>query len=296
LALENKRVVYNLLFESASQSMLKIAADPRHLGAEIGFISVLHTWGQKLSHHPHLHCIVIGGGLSRDGSQFVASGSEFFLPVRVLSRLFRRLFLEGMKKAYGEQNLEFFGTIESLKEPVAFSALLEMAGESDWVVYAKPPFGGAAQVIEYLSRYTHRVAIANHRLIELKDEMVTFSYKDYRDDYRVKELKLPVNEFISRFLLHILPPGFQRIRHYGLLSNRCKDKLSLCRNLLGVNHSSSSEPEPEPYKDWKSRYEMLTGISLLQCPACKQGRMVTEKLIAPRTRVEISFLDNIDSS
>ena len=294
MALQNKSVIYNILFRAASQSMLRVAADPKHLGADIGFIALLHTWGQKLNHHPHLHCIVPGGGLSLDGSRFIASDPEFFLPVRVLSSMFRLLFIDYLKQAFGQGKLEFSGSIEHLAQPKAFLALLDKACQTDWVVYAKPPFGGPAQVIEYLARYTHRVAISNYRLLKVESGEVTFSWKDYADNYRTKELTLSADEFIGRFLLHILPKGFQRIRHFGLLSNRSEEKLALCRRLLGLREVAQAQADQQ--KDWKARYELLTGISLLLCPACKQGRMVSVQLIADYRSLRCSILVGIDSS
>jgi hypothetical protein len=208
--------------------------------------------------------------------------------------MFREQIIQLLKQAFGQGELQFCGNIQHLSEPRAFLALLEKSRETDWVVYAKPPFGGPAQVIDYLARYTHRVAISNHRLLKLEDGRVTFSWKDYKDDYRIKELTLSVDEFISRFLLHVLPSGFQRIRHFGLLSNRSREKLALCRRLLGV--SEVSQCQLNQAEDWKQRYELLTGISLLLCPACKQGRMVTVQLIAAFPHLENSVYLRIDSS
>lgn len=296
MALQNKSVIYNILFRAASQSMLTIAADPKHLGAEIGFIALLHTWGQKLNHHPHLHCLVPGGGLSPDGSRFVACRKEFFLPVKVLSSMFQHLFIQYLKEAFGQGKLDFYANTEHLRETRAFLALLDKACQSDWVVYAKAPMGGPAQVIEYLGRYTHRVAISNHRLLKIEAGNVTFSWKDYKDDYSVKQLTLSATEFIRRFLLHILPSGFQRIRHFGYLSNRSKEKLALCRRLLGVSQESQAQDVANQALDWKARYELLTGVSLLQCPACKQGRMIMIQLIADYRSLSYSFLVRIDSS
>jgi len=201
LALQNKRVIYNILFRSVSKTLLKIAADPKHLGAEIGFSAVLHTWGQNLLHHPHLHCVIAGGGLSLDGKRWIACRDGFFLPVRVLSRLFRRLFLKYLKRAFSQGSLEFHATVQHLSEAEAFCGLLKTANEIEWVVYAKQPFGGPAQVLNYLGHYTHRVAISNHRLLSLENGLVTFSWKDYRDDNALKSMTLSAEEFIRRFLL-----------------------------------------------------------------------------------------------
>lgn len=289
LALHNKRVVYDLLFRAASQTLIRIAADPKHLGVEIGFTAVLHTWGQTLLLHPHLHCIVAGGGL-QDG-RWVSSREGFFLPVKVLSRLFRGLFLNHLKRAYDDAKLDFYGSIEQLAEPAAFSNLLLEAAKTEWVVYAKRPFGGPAQVLEYLGRYTHRVAISNNRLLKSESGQVAFTWKDYRDRDAVKQMTLDAEEFIRRFLLHILPDGFQRIRHFGFLSNRNKkEKLDLCRKSLGVDSQSQSK-QPS---DWKSRYEELTGVSLDACPVCGKGRMIAIEIFNPLRFSPI--IEGIDSS
>jgi hypothetical protein len=272
VALQNKRVVYNILFRAAAATLRTIAADPRHLGAEIGFIAVLHTWGQTLQHHPHLHCIVPGGGLAPDGQRWVACRPTFFLPVPVLSSLFRRLFLEALDQAFQAGELTFRGALTNLNQADRFAGLLRTARGINWVVYAKPPFGGPEQVLDYLGRYTHRVAIANSRLTRIEDANVSFRWKDYRDHDRQKIMTLGVNEFIRRFLLHVVPDGFQRIRHYGLLGNRAREsKLARCRQLLDA-------PPPLPpvlalLADPHDRYEMLTGRSLRICPVCSVGSM-----------------------
>ncbi len=235
LALQNKRVVYDILFAAASSTLLKVAADAKHLGAEIGFVAVLHTWGQNLLHHPHLHCVVPGGGLSPDGKRWVSCRAGFFLPVRVLSRLFRRVFLESLQQAFERGALAFHASLAHLADQRAFANLVACARGKEWVVYAKPPFGGAAQVLDYLGRYTHRVAISNDRLVKMEDGQVTFRWKDYRRDYRPRTMTLEAAEFMRRYLLHVLPTGFQRIRQYGLLANRKRGvKLAVCRRLLGV--------------------------------------------------------------
>ncbi|MEW6737250.1 MAG: IS91 family transposase [Acidobacteriota bacterium] len=281
LALQNKRVIYNILFRSVSKTLLKIAADPKHLGVEIGFTAVLHTWGQNLLHHPHLHCIVAGGGLSIDGKGWIACRDGFFLPVRVLSRLFRRLFIKYLKRAFEEGSLEFHGSLQHLASVETFSGLLKTANQIEWVVYAKQPFGGPAQVLNYLGHYTHRVAISNHRLLSFEDGKVTFSWKDYRDGNAQKAMTLDVEEFIRRFLLHVLPSGLQRIRHFGFLANRHSEaKLALCRQLLGVETLLNSDSNKT--QDWKARYESLTGREIDACPVCQQGRMqVIEVLVLP---------------
>jgi Putative transposase/Transposase zinc-binding domain len=277
LAYQNQALVYGLLFRAAAETLRTIAADPKHLGAEIGFLAVLHTWGQTLLYHPHLHCVVPGGGLSLDGQRWVACRPGFFLPVRVLSRLFRRLLLEYLQAAFDRQHLHFFSALQPLAEPPAFAAYLAPLRTTEWVVYAKPPFGGPQQVLDYLGRYTHRVAIANHRLVSLEKDTVTFRWKDYRHHNKQKLMTLPVDEFLRRFLLHVLPDGFQRIRHYGFLGNRHRTtKLAHCRHLL----EACPRGLPTPKRmDYRAHYEHLTGRSLAVCPVCRQGRMVRIELL-----------------
>jgi hypothetical protein len=287
LALQNKRVIYNLLFAAASQTLLKIAADPKHLGAQIGFLAVLHTWSQNLRHHPHLHCVVPGGGLSLDGRRWIDCRPNFFLPVRVLSRLFRRLFREQLWRAYQQGQLSFHGSLTYLCKPAACKRLLASLGRTEWVVYAKRPFGGPQQVLDYLGRYTHRVAISNHRLVSLADTNVTFTWRDYRHGQRISRLTLKADEFMRRFLLHTLPRGFQRLRHFGLLSNRARRaNLTACRQLLGVTSDQSAKQPP----DHQALYQSLTGESLTRCPACRNGRMQPGQLIAPAASAGINLL------
>jgi hypothetical protein len=235
IAYHNKAVIYGLLFAAAAETLLTIAADPKHLGARIGLTMVLHTWGSALTHHPHVHCIVPGGGISLDGQRWVACRRGFFLPVRVLSRLFRRLFCEKLAAAHRAGELTFFGEHAELSDEQAFGAWLAPLRQADWVVYAKRPFAGPEAVLAYLSRYTHRVAIANSRLLALDERGVTFKFKDYRAKgrCRYKPMILPVTEFMRRFLLHVLPPRFHRIRHYGLLANAARvENLARARELL----------------------------------------------------------------
>lgn len=235
IAYQNKAAVYGLLFKAAAQTLMTVAADRKHLGAEIGVTAVLHTWGQNLDHHPHVHCIVPGGGVAIDGERWISCRPGFFLPVRVLSRLFRRLFLDGLAALFDAGRLHFFNDLAMLSERVAFFARLAPLRAKEWVVYAKRPFAGPKQVLAYLARYTHRVAIANSRLIEQTDENVVFRWKDYRATGRAKNkvMTLAAGEFIRRFLLHVLPNGFNRIRHYGLFANgRRAERLALCRRLL----------------------------------------------------------------
>ena len=248
IAYQNKAVVYDILFKTAAETLLSIAADPKHLGARIGVTAVLHTWGSALTHHPHVHCIVPRGGLSPDG-QWVACRPKFFLPVRVLSRLFRRLFLDRLLEAHLAGKLAFFNDLAPLTNPIAFKAHLAPLRRAEWVVYAKRPFGGPEAVLAYLARYTHRVAIANSRLIALDDKGVTFRWKDYRaraaaagdDAWMKKSMTLPVFEFLRRFLLHVLPDGFHRIRHYGFLaSGRRVANIARIRSLLGVHQAEAA--------------------------------------------------------
>jgi Putative transposase/Transposase zinc-binding domain len=291
IAYQNKRELYGILFRAAAGTLRTIAADPKHLGAEIGFFAVLHTWGSNLLHHPHLHCVVSGGGLSSDGTAWIACQARFFLSVRVLSRLFRRLFLEYLLKAFDAGKLEFFSSLESLRDRCAFLDHLAPTREAEWVVYAKRPFAGPEQVLDYVGRYTHRVAISNNRLLDIADGKVTFRYKDYRHEGQNKTMTLQAEEFIRRFLLHVLPDGFQRIRYYGFLGNRYrKQKLACCRKLLGM-------PVPEPpalepaKKDYHERYEELTGYSLWECPVCHQGRMLIVKILPRNQHRQMAIID-----
>jgi hypothetical protein len=281
LALQNPAVVYKLLFATTAATLQTIARDPQHLGAEIGFFSILHTWGQTLTHHPHIHCVVTGGGLRPDRSGWIHCRPGFFLSVRVLSRLFRRLFLEALQQAFDMQRLSFRGALASLAQPQAFRALIAPLGKREWVVYAKPPFGGPTQVVEYLGRYTHRVAISNHRLQNVENGHVTFQYKQYRakDRQKARQMTLSVDEFIRRFLLHSLPPGFQRIRHYGLLASRPKlSNLALCRQFL---LAPPVEPSPAPEAKAAVLAQLLAPV--LRCPQCLVGVMVRIQLFPSAT-------------
>jgi hypothetical protein len=224
LALQNAREIYSILFRAVSETLLTIAADRKHLGAAIGFLAVLHTWGQNLHLHPHIHCVVPGGGIGKDGISWVGCKKTFFLPVRVLSRLFRKKFLAYLHRAFEEGRLRFTGQMAGLANPAAFNALCGRASRIEWIVYAKPPFGGPEQVLKYLAGYTHRVAISNRRLLSMEDGRVTFEWKDYADGDKTKIMTLDAVEFIRRFLLHIFPSGFVRIRQYGFLANRAQGK------------------------------------------------------------------------
>lgn len=282
IAYQNKAEIYTILFRAAAETLLTIAADPRHLGARIGLTAVLHTWGSALTHHPHVHCIVPGGGLSLDGARWISCRPGFFLPVRVLSRLFRRLVLEQLAAAHEAGRLHFFGAHAPLAERPAFAAYLAPLRTIEWVVYAKRPFAGPEAVLAYLSRYTHRVAIANSRLIACDDAGVTFRWKDYRANGRErhKVMTLQTDEFIRRFLIHVLPSGFHRIRHYGLFANGGRaENLARARELLGVQPQSDKPDDANASADEPP-------ASQLPCPCCG-GRMVIIEIFArgstPRT-------------
>lgn len=270
IAFQNKAVVYTILFKAAAETLRLIAADPKHLGAEIGLIAVLHTWGQNLHHHPHVHCVVPGGGPSADGTRWVGCRPGFFLPVKVLSRLYRRLFLEALQAAFDDGRLQFFGDLAALASPEKFAGRLCPLRAMPWVVYAKAPFGGPERVLAYLGRYTHRVAIANSRLAGMADGRVSFHWKDYRHHDKRKLMTLEAGEFIRRFLVHVLPDGFHRIRHYGFLANgRRAAQLDLCRRLL----DAPAPTPPLPAADYRERYRQLTGRAIDRCHCCG-GHMV----------------------
>jgi hypothetical protein len=274
IAYQNKEVVYNILFQATAETLRTIAADPKHLGAEIGFFAVLHSWGSNLMHHPHLHCVVPGGGLSFDGARWVSCRPSFFLSVRVLSRLFRRLFLERLQSAFDSKKLKFFFALERFRDRREFLSYLYPLSKSEWVVYAKPPFAGPEKVLDYVGRYTHRVAISNNRLLDIEDGQVSFRYKDYKDRSQQKTMSLSAEEFIRRFLLHVLPRGFHRIRYFGFLGNRHRqEKLDQCRQLLGMAIPELPS-DPPAAQDYRDRYETLTGTSLRQCPFCHRGHMI----------------------
>jgi hypothetical protein len=282
IAYQNKAVVYDILFHATAETLRTIAADRRHLGAEIGFIAILHTWGQNLLHHPHLHCVVPGGGVAPDGQRWIACRPGFFLPVRVLSRLFRRLFLTQLRQAFDEGRLHFFNSLAALQGPDAFAHYLAPVAHAEWVVYAKAPFGGPQKVLDYLGRYTHRVAISNNRLVDFADGRVAFAWKDYRHESRRKIMRLDAQEFVRRFLLHVLPKGFQRIRHFGLLANRYREiKLGHCRQLLAA--PAPVVELPAAPLDYRDHYQRLTGVSLRNCPICGRGQMVRIESFLPGT-------------
>jgi hypothetical protein len=269
IALQNKALVYDMLFKAAAETIRVIGADPKHLGAETGMVAILHTWGQTLTHHPHVHCIVPGGGLTPDG-RWIASEPNFFLPVHVLSRCFRRLFLERLRKAFDAGGLTFLGALERLRDPSAFARYLKPLSKIRWIVFAKRPFAGPSQILDYLGRYTHRVAIANGRLLDCRDGRVSFRWKDYRAQNKSKTMTLDADEFMRRFLMHVLPKGFRRIRHFGFLANACRvEKLARIRAALAF---PAPERAAKP-EDYRERCAQLTGERIDICPFCG-GRMV----------------------
>jgi len=276
LALQNKRVVYGILFRAAAETLQEVTANPKHLGAEVGILAVLHTWGQNLMHHPHVHCVVTGGGLAPDRSRWVHGQQSrrrkklFFVPVQILSRVFRGKFIDFLKRAYCSGKLHFHGKLESLIQPAAWQSRLDAAVKKDWVVYAKRPFGGPQRVLKYLARYTHRVAISNQRLIELRDGQVSFQYKDYADGQQTKVMKLTSSEFIRRFLMHTLPNGFVRIRYYGFLANRDRhQRLDQCRRLLGAPNLLT-----QPADEAQISAEDSPCPSPATCPICRRRSLV----------------------
>ncbi len=276
LALRNQAVVYRILFKAVAETLKTLCIDPKHLGAEIGFISVLHTWSQTLIDHPHIHCIVPGGGLSFDGKKWVPGNSEFFIHVKVLSRVFRGKFHEYLKQTYKSGELNFVGDISPLKNESRFKALLNGLFMQDWHVYCKPPFKSPENVIEYLGRYIHRVAVSNDRIVKLENDRVKIRYRDYADGDKIKEMPLEPDEFIRRFLLHILPDRFVKIRYYGLLSARNRQtKLKKCKELLGVSITENDEQQ----LNWQELLEQVTGVDPMLCPHCKKGKLfLFEKL------------------
>ncbi len=280
IALQNKRRVYGLLFRAVSETLLVIAHDPRHLGADIGFLAVLHTWGQNLHHHPHVHCVVPGGGLSPDGRRWVRCPEDFFLSVRVLSRLFRAKFLTLLQDAFEQGKLALQGSLEPLADARSWAQLLGSLWTQEWVVYAKPPFGGPRQVLKYLARYTNRVAISNQRLVSVDNGQVTFRWKDYANGNQERTMTLDAVEFIRRFLLHALPNGFQRLRHFGFLANRVRrEKLALCRELLGQTAPPPDDPGDADGVAPDSTEPLPPDGDI--CPACKIGRMRVVETIDP---------------
>jgi hypothetical protein len=273
---QNKRVLFTLLFEASAATLLEIAADPKHLGAQIGFLSILHTWGQTLQRHPHIHCVVPGGGLSPDGTRWISSRSHFFLPVRVLSRVFRGKFIAELRRSFQRNKLVFHGDGLPLAQEKAFAAFLRTLFRQEWIVYAKPPFGGPEHVLQYLARYTHRVAISNHRLLSVDDNQVRFRWKDYAHHNKRRTLTLTNEEFLRRFLQHVLPKGFPRIRYFGWLANRKRATLlPVCRDRL-----AGQPPAPPIIADGEA--------TVWQCPRCHGPMQIIERLTAFEIRLKES--------
>ena len=272
VALCNKKVVFDLLFKTVAETLQEFASDPKHdLGGKIGFTAILHTWDQKLLDHFHLHCVVAGAALSFDGSHFIRAPKNYLFPVRALSKVFRGKFIDSLKKMFTKGKLIFPSNIAHLGTEEGFSRLINQLWKKDWVVYSKPPFDGPEKVLDYLGRYTHRVAIANHRIVKVEDGSVTFRYRDRTDGDKRKQMTICAEEFIRRFLLHVLPESFMRIRHYGFLANRCKKQLlSRCRELLGL----CSDPPEVLQETMQERMLRLTGVDLTECPRCKRGHMI----------------------
>jgi hypothetical protein len=263
LVLQNKRLLYDLLYRASAATMLELARDPKHLGADIGFLGVLHTWGQNLQVHPHVHYIVPAGGLALDGSRWIDSSRRFFLPVKRLSRVFRDDFCGQLRELFNQDRLQFHGSLRQLASPDAFSHFLWQLGQKDWVVYAKPPFGGAEHVLNYLARYTHRVAISNHRLVAFENDRVSFRWRDYAHGGKNKVMTVSVDEFLRRFLLHVLPKGLVRIRHFGLFANRRRETaLARCRLLLGTTPGT----------------DLPATDNLMRCPVCAGTMLVIERV------------------
>jgi hypothetical protein len=271
--------VYDLLFRTSAETLLQVARDPKRLGADIGFFSVLHTWNQKLEHHPHVHCVVPAGGLAPDRSRWISSQPSFFLPVAVLKKVFRGKFTEALKKAFQTGRLSFHGSLKPLGSPKVFASLVRQTHRKEWVVYCKRPFGGAEHALRYLGCYTHRVAISNHRLVALADGKVTFRWRDSAHKNKKRRITLPVEEFLRRFLLHVLPRGFVRIRHFGILSTRNRSALlPLCRKLI------EAEPPPRARPDARTE-PAVRHDGLWQCPQCGGPMLLLERLTAAQLRL-----------
>jgi len=278
LVLRNQEALYGLLFKAVSETLTELAANPKHLGAVIGFISILHTWGQNLMDHPHLHSIVPGGGLSLDGRKWKSRKNDFFVHVKVMSKLFRGKFIAYLKKLRAENKLIYPGAVSHLASPGAFNALISDLYKKNWVVYCKPPFKQTKDVLDYLGRYTHRIAISNHRLVKLESDKVSFRWRDYADKNKPKIMTVDADEFIRRFLLHVLPDRFVKIRHYGLLGNRCrKEKLAACRQLLACIPKENDKTK----ETWQEALLRFTGVDVTKCPVCKEGKMRTTQTLQP---------------
>ncbi len=277
LVLRNQRVMYNILFRAVSETLITLAAT--RLGLRIGFMSILHTWGQNLMEHPHIHCVVTGGGLSLEERRWVSCGKKFLIPVKVMSELFRGKLLDYLKESYHSTQLVLTGSISNLMKPHVFQLLLIKLYNKKWVVYCKPPFNGIDGVLEYLSRYTHRIAISNNRIVNFQDGMVTFKWRDYADGDCIKVMSLRADEFIRRFLLHVLPDRYVKIRHFGLLANRRrKYHIALCRMLLGSDPTETIKTEK---KTWQELMFEVSGVDVTKCPICHKGRMVAIEVLYP---------------
>ena len=293
-ALCNKEVVYNILFRAVKETLLEASLNPKNIGARIGFLAILHTWGQNLLDHPHIHCVVPGGGLSDDGNSWISSKSGFLISVKVLKKLFRGKFLDYLKRAFQDHKLHFYGENKELEIPKHFQKLIDQAYAKEWVVYVKKPFSGPKQVLQYLGKYTHRVAISNHRIIDVKDDRVIFKWKDYKDGNTMKTMSVSVEEFMRRFLLHVIPKRFVRIRFYGLLSNRNKKEMLIkCRELLHETTNDDETAEENPDTGETSMIGIIENDYLV-CPECQKGKMFIVMVIEPQP-----FLENtcrLDSS
>jgi hypothetical protein len=281
LCQQNPQLLYGLLFQTSAATLLEVAADPKHMGAEIGFLSILHTWGQNLQLHPHVHCAIPAGGLSPDHTRWVHPRYPFFLPVKVLSRVFRGKFVAGLRRLYRQKKLHFHGAMTILEEPKRFAAFLRSLFRHDWVVYAKPAFGGPAQVLRYLGRYTHRVAISNHRLLAFDGDRVTFRWKDYAHGNKQRKMTLAATEFLRRFVQHILPRGFIRIRQYGFLANRCRAaNLALAQQILAVAPLAREPCRKDPDQPtW-------------HCPRCGAAMQIGSNLTARELARQCQYLDS----
>src|SRR5437773_5689173 len=278
LAQGNPRLVYTLLFRAVAATLTTFARDPRHLGGDLGGTAILHTWGQNLSQHLHLHCVVTGGALTQDGARWMAAPPGFLFPVRALARVFRGKYLQALHRAFTAGRLRFAGALAALADPEAFATWLRDLRRHDWVVYAKRPFAGPTQLLEYLGRYTHRVAISNERLVSHTDGVVRFRWRDYADGDRMKIMTLTAEEFIRRFLLHVVPDGFVRIRHFGFLANRSRRaKLPRCRDLL----AQPPAPATSAIESVAALMRRLTGIDIERCPVCQQGQLHCTEILAP---------------
>lgn len=275
VVIRNKRIIYNLLFDKCRETLLSVSADEKYFGADIGFFSILHTWGQKMNLHPHLHCVVPGGGYSDKKQKWIYAPNNYFVPVQVLKMRFRSLFLQGLKELYRAGKLYLQGTEFSGNKE--FQSMIDFLFASDWVVYLKESFQGKESVIEYLARYTHRIAISNHRIVSVNDDLVRFRYRDYADENKEKIMELPAESFINRFMMHIVPKRFVRIRYFGFLSHRNKKKaVAACREFYGIKKKNDIVPQ-----SWHEIYLKVTGRNISCCPACKSGKLIVKEILEP---------------